>query len=81
MAHEEGVALEQAPALLEGPALALPRREDQRPARPVERGVVRPNYPAQEQFVASPEVAAATQGAMGEFQLAQQAAAKARAAP
>lgn len=47
--------------------------------RPVERGVVRPNYPAQEQFVASPEVAAATQGAMGEFQIAQQAAAKARA--
>lgn len=47
--------------------------------RPVQRGEVRPNYPAQESFTASPEMAAATQGAMREFQIADQAARQARA--
>lgn len=46
---------------------------------PVQKGEVRPNYPAQEQFTAAPEVAAATQAAAGELQIAQQAAARARA--
>lgn len=47
--------------------------------QPVQRREVRPNYPREDQFSASPEVAAATQGARGELQLAEQAAAKARA--